>query len=331
MPIATAQGQTIQWGVESTKGTAVAATSKVAIETFDFEPIDAIHRPALLRGIAMKTGGGEFPLFRGAEWTANGYVEYAQLQNWLSMTVQGGVVGIGTSPTVWTFTRNAATAPALKSWTLERRLSDGTNFLDTEWAYSMGSSIKISAAVDEPVRLEVTGFSRRIQSSTLTPALALPTLEEPPHALSKVWIDSTFATIGTTQITGQVLDWSVNFTTGAMGIRTADGRTDMDLGQDIINSNEVGLEAEITMLVKADSGQYAAERTAAAAQTLRAVRIQTDGTSSKQLQIDFLGKHVMGDIYNVQERDGALMFTMRLQESTDGTNFCVYKLSNLDL
>ncbi len=328
MALAIASGDLYQWGREATKGTAVAATSKIAIEEMAFEPLDEVHRPRLVKGLAVRSPGNEFALFRGTRWTARGYAEYEQLQNWLEMSVVGSVTPTGTGPYVWTYTRNPAADPALRAYTLERRVTDLTNHIDNEWAYALATGITLSAGIDEAVRLEAEGLARRIQASTLTAAQALPTIEEPPIALTKIYIDSTWAGLGTTQIVAQALDWSVKFSTGVSVFRTVDGRVDQDFTVDVINGGEVGLDVEIGLLIKADSGQYAVEKTAAEAQTLRAVRIQADGGSGRQIQIDMLLKHVGASLFTVEEQDGARIVRLRLQESTDGTNLLRVKLTN---
>jgi hypothetical protein len=217
--------------------------------------------------------------------------------------------------------------PDCDSWTIERRITDGTNHLDNEWAYCMANEMTLSADEDAPLMLEVNGFARRVSASTHTAALAHPTIEIPPIALSKVFIDTSWAGLGGTQVTGQVLTWSVTLRNGAQGRRTADGRTDMDFTTHLFG--EAGLEAELVLLVKADSGQYATEKTAAEAQSLRAVRIQADGSSGRQVQIDFLAKHAAGSLFTVGDQDGFAVVTLNLVSATDLTNAFRVKVTNL--
>ena len=325
MPPTIAPFRAYQWGREATKGTAVAATSKMAVEMFDPEPEDLVVRPRIANGLAVGNPGNELVTRRSTLWRAGGPVVYDQLQNWLEMAVVGNQTPTGTGPYVWTYTRNPLADPALKSFTLERRRSDGASPVDEEWAYALARTLRISGADGEPLRFEVEGFARRVQSSTLTAAQALPTIEDPPIALTKVWIDTAWAGLGTTQIVAQVLSYSWMFNTGAKPIWTADGRTDLDFTVDVIDGREVNTELEIVCMV---AGQMATEKTAAEAQSLRAVRIQADGSSSKQVQIDGLYKHAQGSLFKLGEQDGMDIVSLRLVGASDLTNFARVKVTN---
>lgn len=317
-----------QWGRQAVKATAVAATSKIGAETFDVEPEDAYLRPPLIKGLQQRTPGNETITVRGTRFTLGGPVNYEQLQNLLEMSVKGTITPTGTNPYTWTYTRDPAADPALKVFTLERRISDGTNNIDNEWPYALLSSLRISGEMDAEWRYEAQGFARRIQASTLTAAQVFPTIEIPVVPLSKVFIDSTWATLGTTQPLTQILSFGVTFGTGAEPRRTLDGRTDQDFSIDVINGRAVTLDVEMMLLLEASSGQYATEKTAAEAGTLRAIRIQVDGTSSKQVQIDMLLKHVAGSVFKIDEQDGMDVVALRLQESSDGTNLFRVKVVN---
>ena len=318
-----------QWGLESTRGTAVPATSKILVPYIDFEPIDELFRPDEARGLVQRYKGFETPLRRGTKWTVpDAAYSYEQAPNWASMSIKGAVAPTGVGPYVYTYTRDPVADPVPSAWTLERRLSDATNFVDNEFAYAMLSRITWKAAQNGPVLFNAEGFARRIQASTFTAALSLPTPELPVAALSKVYIDSTWANLGTTQIVGQVLDWEIGFNTGLSGIMTADGRTDLDFTGYIFGSAEVQLNVKIVMLVKPGSGQYATEKTAAEAQTLRAVRIQTTGSGSRDFKWNMLLKHMQASVFKIGEREGQDIVELNLVESTDGTNFFSHVITN---
>src|SRR3990170_5181112 len=115
------QGLTIiQSGREATKGTAVAATSKFAVEGFTTRPIDAIIRPKIIKGVLLANPGDELAVHRGMEWEfSNTPLIYNQLQQFLAMVYVGGVSPTGTDPYTWTYTRNPLADPALDSRTFE--------------------------------------------------------------------------------------------------------------------------------------------------------------------------------------------------------------------
>lgn len=330
MPISVAPLRQYAWGREDTtaKGVSVAGTSLVAVENIDFEPLDAVNRPRLARGLMLDNPGNEFVTMRGTKWTAKGPLIYDQLQNWLEMTVQGCLVAAGSAPSVWTAAWDPTTVAALASFTLQRRITEGANPIDSKFLYALAQSLHITAAADAPLMMEVVGFARRIQSATLTSSLALPTVEIPPIALSKLFIDTSWAGLGGTQVVGQVLSWDVLIKNGAKPIPTADGRTDLDFTTHIIDGREAGIEFNCMLMVKADSGQYATEKTAAEAQSLRAVSIETLGSSSRALKVQFLGKHATGSLFKVDEQDGYDVVAVKLVSSSDGTHAFQLVLSN---
>ena len=320
------QLRVFQWGKEVTRGTAVAATSKIAVENIEFEPEDVLARPKLAKGLLHRNPGSETVITRGSRFRIpETPVVYDQLQHLLSMAVKGGVAATGADPYTWTFARSLTADPAPDSWTLERRLNDGSSQKDNEWAYALLSELRFIYQVDQPLRFSAAGFARRVQASTLTAALALPTIEIPPTPLAKIWIDSTWANLGTTQITGQVLRAEVTFRTGLKPIMTLDGRSDLDFTSYILDASEVGVDAEITMLV---AGQYDTEKTAAEAATLRAVRLEILGTQSRELELDMLLKHERGSLFSVGQQDGQDIVVMKFEDSDDGTNLFSAKAVN---
>lgn len=315
-----------QWAREAVKGTDLAATSKMQIENFSAKPEDGRAVPKMLKGLMVRNRGNETVVKRWSSWTASGPVTYEQLQNWLSMMVKGAVVGVGTAPTVWTFARTLTADPGLDSFTLERRETDGSTPVDHAWHYCMGQKLVISGADGELLMMEAEGFGRVVKVETITPALTGPTLELPPAVLVKVYIDSTWANLGTTLVSTQVLDFSVEFNTGAMPKWTMDARSDMDFTTHVYNADNISVAATLTLLLGA---QFTTEKAAAEAQTLRAIRIQVDGTSGRQLQIDFLAKYAAPGLFEFgDDGDGQKTVTLTLEDANDGTNVIQYKLSN---
>lgn len=323
------QGLTIfQSGRETTKGTAVAATSKFAVEGMVIRPIDEIVRPKIIKGVLLANPGDELAVHRGMEWEfSNTPLIYNQLQQFLAMVYVGGVSPTGTDPYTWTYTRNPLADPALDSRTIEMRQTDGTTPDDVEFAYGMCQSLEISGAENEPLRMAAKGFGRRIQSSTLTAAQALPTVVIPPMALSSVYFDSTWANRGTTQVQGQVLGWKYRIESGVKPLMTADARGDLDFTVDIIDWNDVKLSLELVILATA-GGQWATEKTAAEALTLRAVEVRAVVSASASLKLQGLFKHTAGSVFPADIQDGQRICTLSLEGSTDNTNFAAAVLIN---
>ncbi len=327
-PIAPANLDVFQWGVESTKGTVVPATSQIGIEELVLSPIDDVVRPQLARGVMIRSPGDEKTARRGTNFVARGPANFAELQHWFGMTVGLDAVPVGAgAPWVWTHTFDPTALPALNSYTFERRISDGTNFVDDEIAYCIGQEIMLSGS-DGLVTFEVSGFGRRTKTSTLTAAQTLATPAVEPSPLATIFIDTSWANLGNTQVTGEVLDWSFKFRNGLFPQWTADGRTDLDFTTHLTNGRDITIEATMTILLEASSGQFATERTAAEAQTLRAVQMSLSGAGDEALLLKFLAKHTPGSLGDLGEQDGQRVVTLELQEATDGTNLFEAVLDN---
>lgn len=313
----------LQFGREDTtaKGTLVAATSKMAVESFDPDPLDVVVRPQLVSGAMWEFPGNEVVVMRGGRWTAKGPVIYDQLQNWLEMGVVGCVSPSGSGTYTWVYTHDPTVQNAIASFTMQRRITDGQgNNLDQRWGYSFAQQLKFSAAMNDILRMEVQGVSRSIQTGAATSSLALPTVQIPPTPLMTVFIDTSWAGLGGTQVLAQVLSFDLTFRNGIITIPALDGRTDQDFSTHIQNGRNAGIEFNARLLIKADSGQYATEKTAARAQSLRAVSLEVAGSSSRALKLQFLGKHAMGDLYKVGEQDGYDIVDVKLVSATDLTN-----------
>lgn len=317
-----------QWGLESVKGTAVPATSKMAVPIINFEEAGEVYRPQLAKGIVLRNRGEEMVAFRHTEFEIpEAPVSLEHLIHYLAMAIVGGVTPTGTGPYVWVFTRDITAKDLPDTFTIERRLSDGAAYVDNEWAYCFLTALEIAGGQNEPLLLTANGVARRIQTSTFTAALAL----DEPTILAfqqvEIWIDSTWATLGTTKISGNVIGFTFAFNTGFVPLWTADGRADLDFIADEINSDEVQISAQIRLLVESGASAFATEKAAAVAQTLRAVRIKaTSGTYS--IQIDFLAKHNLPDIQAVEIDNGLNVVNLDLVEATDDTNLLSVTVTN---
>ena len=324
MPIANTALRLFQSGLEvdATPGTAVPATSKMAVTDIVFTPTDVFHRPKLAKGLITRNPGNETVIARGTAFSIpETPVVYDQMHHYLAMAVKGDVAAAG-APSVytWTFPRDILADPDINTRTLERRLSDGTNFIDNEWAYAFLSLLRFIYEADQPLRFSAEGFARRMQSSTLTAGQVFPTIEIPPTALAKVWIDSTWATLGTTLIEAQVLRAELAFMTGYAPKMSLDGRTDLDFTTILLNAANVGMDLKLRLLIKADSGQFATEKAAAVAGTLRAIRIKVTGTASRALTLDGLYKYNVPEIGTIGSEDGQDIAELDLVDATDATN-----------
>jgi hypothetical protein len=306
-----------QWGKESARGTIVAATSKIATDELKLEPTDVYDRPKLAKGLLHRNPGSEVVVGRGTTWAAvESILVPAQQQHWCSMGIKGGVAATGTGPFVWTFAKSLTADPAPDSWSVERRLTDGTTPVDEKWGYLLASELKWSYQIDRPILFSASGFARRVQAATLTAALAMPAINPAPSPLTQIWIDSTWATLGTTVVTAQVLKADITYHTGLKPKMSLDGRTDLDFTTYVFDAAACGIDVDLVIMAGA---QYALEKTAAEAGTLRALRLKTT-IGADVVQIDSLLKHEKASTFGVGQEDGQDTVPFKLVDSDDGTN-----------
>lgn len=320
----------VQVAMESTAGTDLATTSKLVVERFEATPEDEVYRPQHKAGLLVANKGNEQVMTRGSRLTVGGKLCYEQAQHWLEGAIAGAITPTGTNPYTWTFTRNATAVPTLDTYTFERRISDGSNVIGNAWHYGVIDSLTLRGSPRQMIEYEAQLFARRIQTETLTAGQSLPsTITFMPHGTSALYIDSTFANRGTTLVSSQLLDWSLTIRPGLEPLFTADGRSDLDYPTVALNDQNIGLEFKATLLVPGSSSQYATEKTAAEAQTLRACEVRlTDSGGAMSLKLQFLAKHERGSLFTLGQQQGQNVVEVSLVGSTDATNYMAAVLVN---
>lgn len=310
-----------QVGVQSAFGTNVACTAQLAVNRVDFEEVGTMFRPRLAKGLMVRNRGNEIATMFGTQVRIpETPVYYEQLQLFLNSFLKGGVTADGSDPYTWTFARSLTADPALKYLTLERRVKDFSTSEDMEVGDVLFNQVTFRYAEGGLLTMEWEGFGRKADDSiTLTGSLSMPTPEFVPSALLKAYIDANWAGLGGTQVTSQIIGAELVWKNGAMPQMTADGRTALDYTLAIHNPDE--MQATLKMTALMDPTTFAAERDAAKAGTLRAVRLQSTGSASRDLKLDGLFKYSKPGILMLGEQNGQVIASYELEESTDGTNW----------
>lgn len=316
-----------QSGREATKGTLVAATQRQMLKEFGITlRTEAERDQELLKGI-LAEGGNELIFRHGVDWSVpETPVVFGQFMAWLAMTFKGGVTPTGVGPYTWLYTRPITSDPNVDSRTFEVRETDGATPSDWEFGYAMCRRLTVKFAQGQSVRFMAEGFGRRLQTSTLT-ALSNPAVVQAPNALTKLFIDSTWAGVGTTQVVGQVLGAEFTIETGLDWEETMDARADMDFQIHTVGSPKIS--AQIVILTQ-PSGQWATEKTAAEAApggTLRAVQIEAAVSANANLKLQGLFKHD-GSVFPDGEQKSQRTATLKLVGSTDDAALCRAILTN---
>lgn len=198
-----------QAGLETTRGTAVAATRKLYTnwspfsyekeivfanaQTGTLEPnIDATYR----RPSPVGHTGAEQATFEDLPW-------------WLQAALKGGVTGgagDAGSPPMYTYAFNPSnTADDIKSFTLER----GTTTLPYKFNQAMVNQLTIRIDPDNEAAwmLDIEAMSRKPAQTAMTGAISDRTRELIRAPGTQLFVDTT--TIGTTQVSGRFIGGSV--------------------------------------------------------------------------------------------------------------------------
>jgi hypothetical protein len=318
----------VQWGVEATHGTAVPATSRVAVEMIDWGDDDEVlFTPKVMNGLMIRDVGTPVPVKHGTRFSVGDQpMIWEQVPHWLSMAINGDITptgGTGGNPFEWDFVRDPTALPTPDTFTFERRFDNGSGAtIDQSMAYALLSKIGFKYASGEPVRMNAEGFARKFTAmgGGITAALTLPDFLIAPSSLMEIWLDDEWGDLGDTRLANQVIGWSLDFPTGFYPLMSLDGRTDLDFTTHKMDPEQVTLDLKMTVLC--DPTFYAAEQAAAAAGDIRAVRASiTDAANDRLLRFDMLVRHTKPSLFKIGEDSGQDILELQFAGASDGTNF----------
>lgn len=245
----------LQIGMESTKGTLVAATRVLPGNNRLAENI-SFYRSPHPRGVRATVGGAGVITRKGCEISIDTELTAEEILWFLLTGIKGGVTGVNASSDyTWTFSPELTTGvPTLNAATVEFIMADGsTNHYYGEAGYAMTESFKIDWSADsgtDPVKLSAKMFARARQTDTPTGSLEVYSTREPlVPALSKHYLDTSWAGLGGTQLTGIIRTGSLEVVTGLAPDYTADGRSD----KDFVEHNVGLLSAKLALTMEFDS------------------------------------------------------------------------------
>lgn len=262
-----------QAGLESTRGTNVAATRKVYAKL-----TDRFDRPL----IAMADTSGTYegrrrPHYARAKvgFSALDICTYQDLPWWLQMGAKGGVSGSndGSGAYTYTFTPSAATDD-LKSATFE--YGETGNPYETAQCMVNSFTLRMDSDNDQEAGwmfdAEIIGRDR--ETTTLTGSLTDRATEVILARGTKVYIDDAGGTMGATQKTGSLISASL----------TVNNNLDFKAFSEDVNyvaANKVGrgertLDAQFTLEFDSDT-EFAKYRATAPAQ--RMIRLEQSGAA----------------------------------------------------
>jgi hypothetical protein len=279
----------IQLGRETTPGTAVPATvvwrgrfaniedrrTRVVVEEEVGILVNAerSYTSGVLAGLAMPA----------TEMT------FEQLPHILEAGI-GTVTPTGANPYVYTYTMPTGnTVNTIKTYTIEAYNVIGVADY-REMAYSFVESFSLTGAAGEAWMMSADWLGRIPVTGTPTAALTPPTVEDVLFPKTKLYIDASGGTIGTTQVTGVLMGAEINVTTGLVVVPVGDGNLYFAAHKFV--RPEVTFSITMELEQTASNSRVATERGISETDSVRLIRLSTEGsTASRKVVIDLAGKY----------------------------------------
>lgn len=307
----------LQAGFEASAGTAVAATRKLYMRT---DPVSGVSTPLLWFDDATGSYIGRRRPTKGRTtvgFPGTDLVTFEDIHWWLYMMVEGTPAeSTGTDPSVLvhTFTPDQST-DSLKSATFE--WGDPGNIYEISQVYMNSWTLRGDADNDNELgwMLEADFMGRTFDAGTFT-ALADRETEVVTARGTKLYIDDAGGTIGTTQVTGKLINWSIS---GTINRHTkAFAEDEQYVAQGKTGRADWTVDAQFTMEFE-DDDEFANYRSGTPVQRL--IRIEREGSEiatgeNKALAVDLFG---YWSTVATGDREGNKTITLGLEAGYDTT------------
>ena len=309
----------INVGKEITPGTAVAATALLGFSGMIQDDREVIWPDEHVGYLSGRDRAYVSKL--GATLELEGQATFEQLPYILDASVAKATPTTDTgSGYIYTYTfgtNSAIETTDLQTFTIET----GDNVEAEEMEYSYCSEFTLSGSFGEVWQLSATFHGRQASTCTVTPStdITVSTVEEIHFTRTKLYIDAVGASsdFGTTEITGSLVEASLNVNTGWVEKPVASGFLYFS------GIKNVGSEITLDITLEHDANAIA-QKTLWRAGTARLLRLSLIGASlsssgaysTKTVNIDLAGKWEKFE--KIGERDGndILQGTFRARYNT---------------
>lgn len=307
----------LQLGVESTSGTAVPATNIWRGAFGDIE--DARTREQVEEQVGLLV-----PAERIYESQLDAMISipatpatYEQLP----YVFEAGIETVSPSGTASPYTYAYAFPTSTTLNTIATYTFEAGNAIVTgdirEAEYCFVESFTLSGSMGEPWMVSSNWHGRQVAESSFTSALTLQAVEEIMFNNTEIYIDDSGGTVGTTQLTGVLMDANIDVTTGVVPVYTADGN--------LFFTSHKFIPPEITftftMELESDNGHVKAERDEYEADNLRLIQFKVPGTSSRDLEIRMAAKYDNVNPYGNTDENTTVQFEGHAVYSSTDTLF----------
>jgi len=323
----------IQLGLESTAGTAVAATAlwrglgvprdlqKIIFPAEDIGYVSGVDRayiPELGSSLAMEEVEATFEQLP--------YILAAGVKD----VVTGASDGAG-SDKIYTYPFPTTAVNTIKTYTLE----GGDDQQEEEFAYGFVTDFNLSGRGGgelTAVMLSANWIGRTATASTFTGAIAVPTVEEILFGKGKLYIDAATGNVGTTQQTSTFLAFNLAVKTGWVPRFTGDGNKYFQRHAHVREAMEVllNLTFEHDSFATAQKTQWRTPGSRLVRMDFDGASVATPGTlfSTKKLRLDLAGKWESFEPIGEQNGNDIINGVFRARYNADEALFAEIKVVN---
>lgn len=268
-------------GKESTRGTAVAASRRIITKdaSVTYEDVSETHEDQMA-GTLARTAVAPTNTRNGSAIQVTNDLDFENILFALLSGVKGGVTPTGATEYTWTFQPGVSADPAPDTYTVEYAESDfGVPARDMrEMPYCFTTEFNIQGGVDALPQLLQTLVGRKPVETTLT-ALTVPAVNFAANLRWALYMDDSWANLGTTQILGQVYSFDYGYSGAIKPQFYLDNRADLDFSKYEYGKRTVDLSVETS--IDPTSGQFVPnEETKKAARALRFCRLEILGAAA---------------------------------------------------
>lgn len=318
----------IQMGRESTAGNEVDATVIWRGPAIDIEDARTIVRPEENVGLLVPTSRAYIPKYGVALALPETEATYEQLPNVFEAGIMTATPSAG-PPYTYTYTPGTTAGAAIKTYTLETEnvIAGDANTM----VYGFVESFTLTGKAGEAWKVSSNWLGRTKTVKAGTGSLSLSTLEEILFSETNLYIDATGDWGGATRIAGALLEASITVNTGIQAVYTADGELYFRTHKFTKPTLEFSLTVELEDAGgEGGAGVVAVERAYFASQSTRAIKLVTDGTASRKLDIRMAAKYdSIGSYQNSNENTTVTFSGRAVYVSTLPTTFFSFAVTNL--
>lgn len=306
--------QRVNYGFESTEGTAVAASKQFRGNGGMIADLRTIQHPEELTSVGVPTTRMYTPQLLAGMSMASTPATFEQLPVILTAgieKIESGVQDGSGTDYIYDFDMPTTALNTISTLTLES--GDNQQFEEAEYCFVTDFSLTGNAG--EAVMMASNWRGRQAEKTTATSA-TIPSVEEILAGKGAVYIDDGDGTIGTTQVSQAILNFGLNVTTGWKPKFFIDGnalyfsRHYYDIGAVAI---ELSLTFEHDATGVAAKDDWRAETEKLIRLDFTGSAVTTGGTtySNKKLIIDVVGQYTNIEPLSDQEGNSIYQATFR--------------------